>query len=323
MQGQLYGFSDIAEAFGSEEPTEIDFAYFQAGLMVRWMVEVKGRSALREVLIDLGEGVPVLKALEKRYGKGEELDREFFAYAKRWASVQGGALDWRDAADTAADDAARSDYFAVMARVRKAMGVKDWKAAEQDLRRVVKEAPLVRDEEKGPWMLLARARRELGDAAGEREALEAALRLDHSMPTAWERLMELVELSGDEKDQLRVSEGYLGVDPLNAGLLTKRVSWLEKAGRITEAVDECVRVKRLEPERGARWDSRIGVLLAGVDNGRARRHLLDALAINPRDRKALDTLERMDRDVSASAEKRGDGGKNPVAEPAKERGKAR
>jgi predicted Zn-dependent protease len=178
------------------------------------------------------------------------------------------------------------------------MGAKDWKTAESELRRVVEEAPLVRDEEKGPWMLLARARRELGDASGERQALEEALKLDNSLPTAWERLLELVESVGDDEDRLRVSEGYLGVDPLNAGLLTKRVGWLERTGRVLEAVDECARLKRLEPEREAKWDSRMGVLLAGHDPLRARKHLLDALATNPRDRRALDTLDRMDRNAS-------------------------
>jgi predicted Zn-dependent protease len=317
MHGQLYGFADIAEAFGSEEPTEMDFAYFQAGLMARWMAEAKGRAVLREVLTELGEGGAVKKVLEKRYGKFEEMDRAFFAYAKRWAAAQGGSLDWRDVADAVTDEASRTDYFSVMARVRRAMGAKDWKAAEQELRRVVTEAPLVRDEEKGPWMLLARARRELGDTAGERQALEEALKLDHSMPTAWERLMELVESSGDEEERLRVSEGYLGVDPLNAGLLTKRVGWLEKTGRVTEAVGECARLKRLEPEREARWDSRMGVLLAGVDNVRARKHLLDALATNPRDRRALDTLDRMDRNAAASGEQTTNRKKVPAAEPAK------
>ncbi len=223
MQGQLYGFGEIAEAFGSEEPTEIDFAYFQAGLMVRWMAESKGRAVLREVLTDLADGLSVRKVLEKRFGKGDEMDSAFFAYAKRWAAAQGGALDWRDGADVGNDEATRMDYFSVMARVRKAMGAKDWKTAESELRRVVEEAPLVRDEEKGPWMLLARARRELGDASGERQALEEALKLGNSLPTAWERLLELVESVGDDEDRLRVSEGYLGVDPLNAGLLTKRV----------------------------------------------------------------------------------------------------
>jgi tetratricopeptide (TPR) repeat protein len=221
------------------------------------------------------------------------------------------------------DDASRSDYFAVMARVRKAMGAKDWKAAEHELRRVVEQAPLVRDEEKGPWMLLARARRELGDAAGERQALEEALKLDHSMPTAWERLMELVESSGDDEQRLRVSEGYLGVDPLNVGLLTKRVGWLEKAGRIAEAVAECARLKHLEPEREARWDSRIGVLLAGVDDVRAKKHLLDALATNPRDRRALDTLERLQRIESASQSQGGTGEKVPDAKVANDGGGAR
>ena len=317
IQGQLYGFADIADAFGSEEPTEIDFAYFQAGLMARWMAEAKGRAVLREVLTELGEGVSVKRVLEKRYGKVEEMDRDFFAYAKRWAAAQGGSLDWRDGADAVTDDTARTDYFSAMARVRRAMGAKDWKAAEQELRRVVMEAPLVRDEEKGPWMLLARTRRELGDRAGERQALEEALKLDHSMPAAWERLMELVESSGDDEERLRVSEGYLGVDPLNAGLLTKRVDWLERTGRIAEAVGECARLKRLEPEREARWDSRMGVLLAGIDNVRAKKHLLDALATNPRDRRALDTLERMDRNGSASADQDVNGEKGPMTKPAK------
>jgi tetratricopeptide (TPR) repeat protein len=60
-----------------------------------------------------------------------------------------------------------------------------------------------------------------------------------------------------------------------------------------EAADACVRALALDQARAPRWHARLGLLLEGLQPEEARRHLLEALEANPRDRTALEALARL------------------------------
>jgi tetratricopeptide (TPR) repeat protein len=64
-------------------------------------------------------------------------------------------------------------------------------------------------------------------------------------------------------------------------------------GRAREAADACVRALALDAARAPRWHARLGLLLEGLQPDEARRHLLQALESNPRDRAALEALARL------------------------------
>ncbi|HEX8124891.1 MAG TPA: aspartyl/asparaginyl beta-hydroxylase domain-containing protein [Allosphingosinicella sp.] len=73
------------------------------------------------------------------------------------------------------------------------------------------------------WMNLARARREQGDAAGERLALEGALAIDQRHFMALVRLAELFERTGD---RARAAERWSGVLAM-AAMMEERAAGLE------------------------------------------------------------------------------------------------
>jgi tetratricopeptide (TPR) repeat protein len=67
----------------------------------------------------------------------------------------------------------------------------------------------------------------------------------------------------------------------------------ERLGQNAFAVAEFERALKLDPDRAPRWHSKIGVLLEQSAPSDARSHLLDALEVNPRDRTALEALNRI------------------------------
>lgn len=80
------------------------------------------------------------------------------------------------------------------------------------------------DPQAGPlWRNLAHARRELGDAEGERQALEAALRIDRTDFMAWLRKAELHQRLSEHGEALLAWNGVLQMaarlDPLPSGLV--------------------------------------------------------------------------------------------------------
>ena len=126
------------------------------------------------------------------------------------------------------------------------------------------------------WMNLAKAFREAGDGAGEREALEGALAIDQRHFMALVRLAELFERMGDES---RASERWAGVLAL-AGMMDERPpaleTMLEHAGEVVArqragfaaAIDDGLAKARqgLEAEERRRFD-------ACVDHALGRRRI--------------------------------------------------
>jgi tetratricopeptide (TPR) repeat protein len=64
-------------------------------------------------------------------------------------------------------------------------------------------------------------------------------------------------------------------------------------GRAADAADACRRALAIDRERAPRWHARLGLLLEGSAPEQARRHLMEALEANPRDRSALEALARL------------------------------
>lgn len=102
------------------------------------------------------------------------------------------------------------------------------------------------DPQAGPlWRNLAHARRELGDSKGERDALEAALRIDRTDFMAWLRKAELHQRLDEHGDALLAWNGVLQMaarlDPVPPGLvpvLDRARAWIaDRTTQIGSAVE--------------------------------------------------------------------------------------
>lgn len=318
LAGRFSSVDRMSEAFRTGDGEELDFAYFQAGLIVDWMVKKAGHETLRTMLEDLGRGTEINVAISKRYGPMDKVNTEFQKYATAWAKDIGGALKWksqteaglRGGQDRRSGDSEKS-YEDLVKEGERAFSIKDFETARNRFEEVLARAPKAVDTE-GPLYWLAKTYRALGLEQMEVEILQRSLNARADFPEAHARLIELFTKNRDWQRVAEVSEQYLGVSPMSLRLLDGLATANEQQGHKILAVNLLKKCLILDSERKSRWQSRIGVLLEEVDPKSARNYLLEALEVNPRDRVALESLARITTHPrKMTPEERGDGISGP------------
>ena len=135
--------------------------------------------------------------------------------------------------------------------------------------------------------------RALGLDSEEIVALRRSLQAIADFPGAHERLIELYSKSGEWGRLMETAGQQLGVSPMSIRVIEGLAIAHERLGQNALAVAEFERALKLDPDRAPRWHSKIGTLLEQSAPSDARSHLLDALEVNPRDRTALEALNRI------------------------------
>src|SRR5262249_51818172 len=78
LAGRLPPIRQLSGAFlQPETPRDLQFAYYQSSLVVKFLVEHYGFPVLQKVLHDLAAGVPLDQALERHAADLDQLDAEF------------------------------------------------------------------------------------------------------------------------------------------------------------------------------------------------------------------------------------------------------
>ena len=299
MKGQFTPIERMSEAFRTGDGAELDFAYFQSGLIVDWLVKKSGAKALRGLLEDLGKGSDVNEAISKRYGPIVQLNAEFSEYAVDWASRMAGSLNWKAAVQLDANSPkdlsekpTENSYEDLIREGERAFRAKDYETARSRFETVLNAAPDVPDHE-GALFWLVKTYRALGLEGEEIVALRRCLQAIADFPGAHERLIELYSKSGEWGRLIETAGQQLGVSPMSIRVIEGLAIAHERLGQNALAVAEFERALKLDPDRAPRWHSKIGILLEQSAPSDARSHLLDALEVNPRDRTALEALNRI------------------------------
>jgi len=283
----------MSSSFRSGDGAELDFAYFQAGLIVEWMVQKSGMTALKGLLADLAAGTEINAAIVKRYGPMAKVNADFSKYAAEWARKSAGGLKWKAQAHAGQQHSDTSPvYETLLEDVRKLLVNNDLESARKSLEPVLKSPPSVPDPE-GVYPLLAKVYRRMGLEKEEASALERGLERMADLPGAHERLAQIYSGWGDWRALERISDSSIGVSPMSLPVLEALFKGQESAGRSAAAASSCRKALALDPGRAPRWHSQLGRLLEKTDPAEARLHLLDALEVNPRDREALQALARI------------------------------
>lgn len=305
LNGKLTPVESMADPFRSGDMAEMDFAYFQSGLLVDWMVAKGGAAGLKALLLEIGKGVDTNAAITKRFGSSEKINQEFSKYASEWLLKMGGGLRFKAADPAKAGE--RLVYEEVLGKGAAAVTKKDWEGARQLLEKVVSGAPEMRDAE-GAYPMLARVYRELGLENEEVQTWEKALRLLADLPEAHERLVELYAQTKNWARVEEVSNRSLGVRPMSLRVLESLLDAQEFQAHHADAIKTCRKALALDSDRAPRWNSRLGCLLESTDPAAARGHLFEALERNPRDQKALEAYCRILQGTGSSPAK---GGRTP------------
>ena len=95
--------SRLSSAFMTpKSPYHVQFAYYESSLVVEYIVQKYGFASLRQILTDLGNGVPINDAIAKNTEKMDKFEKDFAAFARDRAENLAPGLDWTRP-ETAAD----------------------------------------------------------------------------------------------------------------------------------------------------------------------------------------------------------------------------
>jgi tetratricopeptide (TPR) repeat protein len=297
-------------------PRHLQFAYFESSLVVEFLVEAHGMQALKEILVDLGNGIAINDALARHAGGSlEEIDKQFTEYAHAKAAAMAPRADWSEPELPARADAAaltewlrqHPDNFAGLKRLaRQQIADKSWGAARKTLEKLQNLYPGETGTE-SVSVLLARVYRELGETAGERKVLEKVVELSADSVDSIARLTELTSQAGDWDLTRNYALRWLAVNPLTPEPHRRAAEAAEHLDDFRLAIASHKALLALDPIDPADIHLRLAtVWQRSGDLPAARRHALLALEETPRfraaQRRLLEIVAEMERGGSNAAE---------------------
>lgn len=308
LEGQLTPIAKMNSAF-LEPPSglHLQFAYYQASLIIEFLIKEFGHDVLIRILDDLASGVVLNDSLERHTRPLETLEKDFIAYARRKAEQFCPDIDWEEPPLEVRQDRVRLDewlrdhpnsYFTVRQRVTELMRNGQWDEARRILEPLRQRCREYRGED-SPAALLVTVYRQLGDRVSERAALEDVAAARDNALEVWERLIELARQADDWEAVLGYCQRALAVQPLRS---TFQLAYAEAAERLQRDTDQMAAYRALlalEPSDPAELYYRLA--RAYQRRGRlaeARRSVLQALEEAPGFRAAQDLLWELTHDHS-------------------------
>jgi tetratricopeptide (TPR) repeat protein len=280
----------------------LQFAYFQSALVVEFLIKTYGLDALKQILHDLGAGVPVNVALERRTGGLAALENEFAEFARQRALALGPDVDWTEPGpdetgiiEADAGDPLDSNKIAVLTEHAKTLlAAEEWESAKAPLKKLLKLLP-ENISGQSAYALLAIAHRQLGEVEEETAVLE---NLAARSSDALEAYLRLLTLAAERQDWEEVeinAHRIIAVNPLlprayNAWALSCR-----ELGKPASAVSAYEAVLQLDPHGAIDAHYQLARLLLKEDAQSAKTHLLRALEEAPRFRDAHRLLLQIHR----------------------------
>ncbi|WP_339909470.1 tetratricopeptide repeat protein [Symmachiella dynata] len=304
LDDKLTPVSQLSSAFMSPPSgMHLQFAYFQSSLVVEHLIEKHGLDTLRLILHDLGAGVPVNVALERRTEGLAKLENDFAKFARQRAKAIGPDVDWteprRDETGIIEADAADpldSNNIAVLTEHAKTLlAAEQWESAKQPLQKLLELLP--EDISSGnAYVLLATAHRQLGETDLETAVLE---KLAARSPDALPVYLRLLTLAVERQDWKAVeinANRIISVNPLLPRAYNAWARACRELGKPVAAVAAYQAVLELEPHVAIDAHYQLARLLHKNDPLSAKNHLLRALEEAPRFREAHRLLLKIHRE---------------------------
>jgi tetratricopeptide (TPR) repeat protein len=292
--------SKLSSAFlQPKSPLHLQFAYFESSLAVRYLVEKHGLPLLRQLLVDLGMGVPIEDAFARRYGDVEALDKDFADYVSKLSgSFLGDAELDQEALPKRPGSAELSElvkehpknYFALRMLAGQLISESNWTEAKSVVEQLLALYP--EDSERGGGIeMKARIARELNDKPTEMATLTQLTELTSDNVPALLRLIQLYRETKEWERVERVSQSLMAVQPL---ISTGHEAWIEaceQLGKPHSSIASLRALQQLEPLDPAGLHYRLAsAQFAAGQFDDARREVLAALEETPRYREAQQLL---------------------------------
>jgi tetratricopeptide (TPR) repeat protein len=287
--------SQLSSAFLKPKTSaHLGFAYYESSLVVEWLTTRWGLEKVKQLLADLARGVEINAALAAHFAPIAQLDTEFATHAQQLAKNTGPKLDWTPPkpAEVATEKVAAEflaknpDNFAALnSQAEHLIRQKQWEAAKIPLRKLIENYPDQHDAD-GPYALLARAQRELGETDAELATLTKLADLAADATDAFERLMKLHAQRQAWPQVLDYSTRYQAVDPLRPEPHRYAAEASEALGKTADAIAAYRTLLQLGPTDLAGTHYQLARLLHTAGDPAAKREVLLALEEAPRYRAA-------------------------------------
>ena len=283
-------------------PAHLQFAYYESSLVVEWLIQKWGVEKMRALLADLARGVAINAAIAARFATMEKLDAEFSEHAIALAKGTGPKLDWTKPAPAALASEPKlkewlaknpDNFTALMEQAKQCFTEKKWEAAKAPLKKLIALYPEQHDADSA-YALLARAHRELNEAAEEEAMLNKVAELCSDAPDAYARLMEIASARKDWPLVLANADRFTAVNPLAAAPYRSIGEAREATGDRPAAIRAYRTVLSLDPPDRPEIHFRLARLLHSTGDAGAKHELLLALEEAPRFREAHRLLLELD-----------------------------
>ncbi len=297
---ELTPVSQLSGAFLSPpSPIHLQFAYYESSLVVEFVIEQYGLDVLKQILVDLGDGLSTHDAFTKNVGSLEKLDSQFADYARQLAGEFGSAADWSREQlpeEASVDELAKwvqenpTNYWGLRGLAEAMIASKQMDKAKQPLEKLV-QLETVTASAGGPLEMLAAVYRELEEERLERETLDRIVSLSSDPLPALRRLIEIASSENQWSDVSTYAEKILAINPLLPDGHAALATAAGHLGQPETTVRSLLAMSTMDPIDPAGLDYRIAVALTEMDrHDQAKRHVLEALEVAPRYRDALRLL---------------------------------
>ncbi len=293
----LTPISKLSGAFLSPpSPLHLQFAYFEASLVVRHLVETYGVAKMIKVLEELSVGTPINDALRRHMAPVNFLDRQFASYAKKEAELFAAGANWEkpDLPPTASVQDWQTwsaqhpkNITGLLMLGKKFIEAQDYRSSLKTLNEVLEIDPT----SVPAYLLQSKAYRELGEFEKEQASLETLTQYDADSVDPLTRLLELTTTNRQWDKAKKYARRLSALNPLIPAPHRYLSIAAEKTGDDPATIESLGVLTRLNPLDRADIHFRLAsALFREKDLPMAKRHVLIALEQAPRYREAHQLL---------------------------------
>jgi tetratricopeptide (TPR) repeat protein len=285
--GEILKLRDLNAGF--QNPQTIALAYYEASLLVEYIVQKHGEASLRALVKSFADGINTEAAIKKvlsvdidaLQGTFDEFLRERFAALRRALTIPDNFTPDQPADKLKAIAAEHPESFAVQMALARALRSTDPAGAIEAYDRASKLVPMMSGPE-SPYMQIVEVALASGNKARAADALEALTAHDHTAVDAARQLAGLLDPETD-KDRLRVAlQRVVAVDPFDSAAHSTLGRLALAASQTTDAVRNFRVALAAGPiDRASAHADLAEALLQAGNRADAKRETLAALEIAP------------------------------------------
>lgn len=297
----LTPMSRLSGAFMAPKTQEhLMFAYYESSQAVEFLLEKYGKEKFQGILNDLAAGKRINDAITANAGGIDEVEKDFAKYIIAKAKGFGALAEWEEpkAEEMNPFDEKGFETFlkehpknlpAMRKHAQAMVEQKKWPEVLKAAEVLIGLLPESYDADSG-YALKVQALRQMKRTDEEVAVLRQIAAKSSSAQSVF---LRLIELDVPAKRWPEVKANAQRATALNPFLVTPQRALAEACAgmnEVPEAIAAYERVLVLDPGGGAQTHFKLAELLRASDAAKAKRHLLDSLALAPRNREGLEML---------------------------------